>query len=269
MKQMIFALAAFLFAVPADARNGDGVVQLRAAPAQLDPAKAYLLLQSSTAKSGMIPIEHVLVRIPTSTEIDAYRRAKQAAYDAALPKLRAKGGDVPTLDQFNFDYNGPLNAFATKGGDYLVNGPMRTLLIEVPVGTYLLYGVAVTSRVVATCNCLGTVKFEAKPGVVTNMGALYADKVHKPSPIPNLEDNLGPSMFQYGFILGEALVPATATSPVPDSLRSFPIERAEYHAVGLFHEPGAGSINRLAPIPGILRYDAGKVIDERTGQAVR
>jgi hypothetical protein len=76
-------------------------------------------------------------------------------------------------------------------------------------------------------------------------------------------------MFQYGFILGEALVPATATSPVPDSLRSFPIERAEYHAVGLFHEPGAGSINRLAPIPGILRYDAGKVIDERTGQAVR
>ena len=268
MMRLLCALAALMLASPSLARDADGVIQHRIAPARLDPAKAYLLLQTSTAKSGMMSIEHALLRLPTQAETEAYRRAKQAAYDEALPKLsaKAKDGNVPSLDQFAFEYNGPLNAFATKRGDFLVDGEMRTLLIEVPPGTYILYGIAVSSRALATCNCLGTVSFAAKPGVITDMGALYADKVHKPSPVPHLEDNLGPSMFQYGFIMGQALVPASASSPVPASLRALPIERAEYHAVGLFHEPGAGSINRLAPVPGVLRYDGGRVIDERTGQ---
>jgi hypothetical protein len=270
LRALLVLIASLSFS-PAVARQADSVVQLRAAPSQLDPTKAYLLLKSSRAKSGLFAIEHVLVRVPSEAEAAAYRAARDEAYRAALPKLqqRAKDGAVPTVEQFPFVYKGAANAFATKSSDFLVDGDLRTLLIEVPPGTYILYGVSVGSHALATCNCLGTVSFTARPGVITNMGTLYADKVHKPSPVPHLEDNVGPSMFKYGFIMGQAVVPATASSPPPESLRGLSIELADYHAVGLFHETGAQSINRLAPIPGILAYDRGKVMDVRTGQVAK
>ena len=269
MKRLLVALLILLAPAPAIAREARGVTALKLAPAALDPAKAYLLLRTSRAKSGIFSLEHVFLRIPTEAETAAYQAAKKLAFDKALPELtkKAKDGKVPTIDEFAFDYDGPENAFNTKNGNFLVDGAeMRTLLLEVPAGTYVLYGSSLGSGGLVTCNCLGTVKFEAKPGQITNLGSLYVDKVHKPSPVPHLEDNVGPSMFSYGFIFGQGLVPAAANDPVPDQLKAFPVVLAEYHAVGLFHEPGAGSINRLAPVPGILGYRRGAVIDERTGQ---
>jgi hypothetical protein len=265
----LLALAALAPAATA-AREAAGVVALRAAPAALDPARAYLLFRSSQARSGMMSIEHVLMRIPGEAEMAAYRTAREAAYQKALPALlrRAKDGRVPTAGQFDFPYDGPANAFATRSGEFLADGEMRTFLLEVPPGSYVLYGSAVGSRGLTTCNCLGTVRFAARAGVVTDLGALYADKVHKPSPLPQLEANLGPSMLAYGFVLGQAVVPAVPGGPVPAGLASLPVEPAEYHAVGLFREPGAQGINRLAPVPGVLGYDRGRVIDLRTGQPV-
>lgn len=263
-------VALLLFALPATAfaKGGDGVINHKVAPTALDPTKAYLLFRSSMAKSGMINIEHIFLRIPADAEIAAYRSAKEAAYAADLPKLRkkAKDGRIPTLDEYAFAYDGAANAFAVDGGDFLEDGEMRTFLVEVPAGTYVLYGVSAGGRDITACNCLGTVKFEARPGLITEMGSLFADKVHKESPVPNLEDNLGPSMFAYGFILGQALVPPTEALPRPTALAHLPTETAEYHAVGLFPEPGALWINRLAPVPGILGYERGRAMDLRSGK---
>ncbi len=80
------------------AKGGDGVLNHKVAPAALDPAKAYLLFRSSTAKSGMINIEHIFLRIPTEAEIAAYHSAKEAAYAADLPKLAKKGEGWETAD---------------------------------------------------------------------------------------------------------------------------------------------------------------------------
>ncbi len=271
MRHLLVALLILLAPISAEARDARGVNALRAAPTALDPAKAYLLMKSSRGKSGLFSIEHVLLRVPSDVEMAAYRATRQAAYDKALPELtkKAKDGKVPSLAEFSFDYDGPDNAFTTKSSDFLIDGEMRTFLLEVPAGTYVLYGTTLGSAGLVTCNCLGTVKFEARVGQITNLGALFADKVHKPSPIPHLEDNVGPSMFSYGFIFGQGLALATTADPVPDVLKAFPVVLAEYHAVGLFHEPGASSINRLAPVPGILGYKRGKVIDERTGEPVQ
>ena len=271
IRPVLALLAALVATDPSLAAPAPGVTQLRAAPSTLAPGSAYLLLRSGKAKSGMFAIEHVLVRIPSASELAAYRSARQDAYAKESPKLQkqAKGGPVTPIEQFVFDYKGPANSFATKRSDNIEVGDLVTMLIEVPPGTYLLYGIGVGSRGLVTCNCLGTVEFEAKAGIVTDMGALYADKVHGESPEPYVEDNLGRSMFNYGFILGQALVPATAATPAPASLGSLPRVAAKYHAVGLFREPGASSINRLAPIPGVLRYDRGKVIDDRTGQVAK
>lgn len=269
IRRILALLAIAVASVPVHAGQPVDAVQLRVAPTALAPNRAYLLLRSGKAKTGLFAIEHVLVRVPTAADLDAYRAARAAAYAKGLPRLQkqAKGGPVTPIDQFAFDYKGPANAFATKRSNNIDVGDLVTILIEVPPGTYILYGIG--SGGLVTCNCLGTVQFEATPGVLTDMGALYADKVHGGSPEPYLEDNLGKSMFNYGFIFGQAVVPATAATPVIASLKGLPRVAADYHAVGLFREPGAQSINRLAPIPGVLRYDRGRVIDVRTGQIAR
>lgn len=266
------ALAAAL-AVPAAAvaaeKDNAGVVPLVAAPATLRADAAYILLRASTAKSGLFPIQHVMLRIPSAQELEDYRAARRAAYDAALPELarKAKDGKVPTIDEFGFDYKGKANSFVVASGKFLEDGTMRTILLEVPPGSYILYGITVGGRGLVTCNCLGTVRFDARAGVITDIGSLYADKVHKPSPIPHLEDNLGPSMFTYGFVLGAALVPPDAATPVPASLGALPREPARFEVVGEYYEPGAGGINRLAPIPGLLGYEHGRAVDLRPGKA--
>lgn len=271
MTRLLFAFLTLLaVGGPLVAASPPDVTQLRAAPATLAPDRAYLLLRSGKAKSGLYAIEHVLVRAPSAGDLTAYRAAREAAYRKELPRLQkqSKGGPVTSIDEFVFDYKGVANAFATKRSDNIDVGDLVTMLIEVPPGTYILYGTGVGSRGLVTCNCLGTVQFEAKAGIITDMGSLYADKVHGESPEPYLEDNLGKSMFNYGFVLGQAVVPATSATPVVASLQGLPRVAADYHAVGLFREPGA-SINRLAPVPGVLRYDRGKVIDERTGKVAK
>lgn len=251
----------------ASARDNAGVVQLRTAPTGLRPDAAYLLMTVSKAKSGMLAIQPVMLRIPTAEESSAYLAAKKAAYAAALPGLvkKAKGNPVPNIDEFEFNFSGKANSFVVKNGEFLEDGEMRTVLLEAPPGTYILYGITLQQDLI-TCNCLGTVMFAARPGVITHVGAIYTDKVHKASPLPHLEDNLGASMFQYGFVLGEALVPADATTVVPASLKSLPLELAQFDVVGEYYEPGAVSINRLAPIPGLLSYEHGRAVDARTGK---
>lgn len=250
----------------ASAKDDAGATQLQAPPTALRADAAYLLMRTSTAKSGMFAIQHVLLRIPSNEELEQYRTAKTAAYDAELPRLtkKAKDGLVPTIDEYAFDYPGRANTFVVSSGKFLEDGEMRTLLLEVPAGTYVLYGTTLGNRGLVTCNCLGTVRFEARPGVITNVGSLYADKVHKESPVPHLEDNLGPQMFQYGLIFGQALVPADGS--VPASLQRFKIEPAAFEATGQFYENGAPSINRLAPVPGILSYEKGRPFDVKKGK---
>ena len=101
---------------------------------------------TSRAKSGIISIEHVFLRIPTPAEVDAWETARQAAYEAELPRLqrRANGGPVPTIDEFPFEYDGPDNTFSSHARRFLVDGAeMRTFLLEVPAGDYVIYGVSV------------------------------------------------------------------------------------------------------------------------------
>ncbi|THD35402.1 MAG: hypothetical protein E7773_13270 [Sphingomonas sp.] len=238
MKRAIAGLMALtVIAAPALAvKDTAGTTALVAAPVALKSDMAYLLLRTSTAKSGMMSIRHVLLRIPSAQEIEDYKQGRKVA----------------------------SNSFVVDQDKFLEDGTMRTLLIEVPPGEYLFYGITIGGGGLVTCNCLGTVKFAARAGVITDLGSAYADKVHKPSPIPHLEDNLGPQMFQYGLILGEAVVPADAATPVPAALKSLPVERAAYRAVGQF--TGGSSVNRLPPIPGVLAYVRGKPVDPTTGK---
>ena len=270
MKRLSVMLLAFLtVSIPgaAPAKPAPDAEQMREAPAALKPSRAYILLRSSRAKSGLFPITHALVRIPTDAEINSYRSAREAAFQQALPALRKKSKGVePSIADFVFAHDGPNNAFGVKNGQFLEDGPERTFLIEVSPGDYVVYGPSFNGSAVTTCNCLGTVKFSAKPGVITNMGTLYADKAHGPSQIPQIESNVGRSLGHAAFFFGQAVKPADRTTPVPASLANLPVVAADYSAVGSFTDPGTLTINRLAPIPGILGYENGKPVDLKTGK---
>lgn len=272
MTRLAFFLCAILLAVCAtqvqakdDPALTRAVMHLRAVPAALKPDRGYILLRTSTAKSGLFPINHVLLRVPSEQESKDYFDARQRAYAAALPKLtkEAKGGVVTPVEQFAFAYDDVVNTFVVRSGEFLQDGEMRTILLDVMPGTYVLYGTTLGNRGMVTCNCLGTVSFAVKAGNITDIGSLYADKVHKDSPIPNLEDNLGEQMFQYGFIFGAAVVPAVAGTPAPTMLAQLPREIAEFEVVPAFYNYGPGTINRLAPIPGLLHYQRGRPVDLR------
>lgn len=267
LRIMSLALLAFGAAASASAKDSSATY-LRAAPTSLSPNSAYLLMRVSTAKSGLFTIQQVLLRIPSPAELDAYRTAKKAAYDAALPSLtkKAKGEPVLTFDQFAFEYRGEPNSFVVEHGKFLEDGEMRTVLMQVPAGSYVVYGIANGGRALLTCNWLGTVRFAAPAGVITDVGSLYADKVHKPSPVPHLEDNLGSRMGDYGFMLGgcsdslRRFHAATSCVEGPED-RACALQRcaAVCRARHAVHKP-------LGAYSGLLGYERGKPVDLRTGK---
>jgi hypothetical protein len=87
------------------------------------------------------------------------------------------------------------------------------------------------------------------------------------SDIPELKAETG--FGSNAFAPGTATLRPERATPVPDALRGATIRPVELRVVGKFFDPRATTINRLAPIPGIIEYDAGRVIDARTGQAAQ
>jgi hypothetical protein len=65
--------------------------------------------------------------------------------------------------------------------------------------------------------------------------------------------------------IGATVRPARADSTMPDALRGKDVRPADYRAVGRFVDGRALTVNRLAPVPGILAYEGRRVIDVKTG----
>ena len=76
-------------------------------------------------------------------------------------------------------------------------------------------------------------------------------------------------MFRYGLIFGQAVVPPAVGERPPAILGALPVLPAKFRAVGPYRDHLAININRLAPIPGVLACDRGKVIDVQTGSVAR
>jgi hypothetical protein len=270
----ILAAALWLAIIPAaQAKNDPNVVPVPASATAIAvaPEKAYILVRIIKAKSGIIPLKPVFLRVPTDAEIAGYRDAKKVAYAKDLPKLSMKKGGAPSLEDYSFTYRDAANVFSVDNSTAIAETETdRTFLLQVPAGEYVLYGSSVGGAMLVTCNCLGTVKFRAEAGVVTDLGTLIVQRTSKLAAEPELasESGFGTSIEHGGFVLAEAVRPATAETSVPAMVPTDKRRLADYQPVAPFNEPGAMMINRLAPLPGILRYDSGKVIDDRTGKVV-
>lgn len=262
----------------------DELVEITAkAPVTLRADRAYLLFRTNS--KGITP---VFLRKPSAAEIDAYFAAKAEAYaeaeaglikerDAALAKQHAaeakgtpfKGSipPVPSLANFTYDYPAVHNVQTVNLGKALVKGETeRLMLVEALPGEYLLYGMG-WGPSLTTCLCLGTVGFTAKAGEVTDLGKMYigAAAVESEDPVLRNVTGLGHSVNGHMALFSMVLAPFEDDMSQTALIDKARIKVAEFHAVGKFVAPSAFNINRLAPVPGILDYQRGDVLDVRTG----
>ncbi|MDB5668317.1 MAG: hypothetical protein JWL74_1267 [Alphaproteobacteria bacterium] len=130
-------------------------------------------------------------------------------------------------------------------------------LIAVEPGTYSLYGAiseAANGPLTGTCFCMGSVRFEARAGVITDMGEI----VMAP------EDQRGTPTAQ-NFRLGHyvTVAPWNAQMRTPQQFTNLRVVPAELRAADRMPNYFGVMITRLAPIDGVLAYNRDEVIDLR------
>lgn len=280
MKKLLLALTLAVASSPAAfAKPADEMTEIRGdSPVTLRADRAYFLFRTST---GVSP---VFLRIPTDAEMQAYDVARREAFAKAEPELIRKRQSaiarkeaaeaagqksgiaippVPTLDEYNFVYDKVRNAQTIRMSQaFETTGKEKVMLVEALPGQYVLYGLGY-GEIFHTCLCLGTVSFTAKPGQIADLGTLFVASASEKSDIAELasETGFGPSMNGHIVTWSAAVRPATASTPVPPLLAGKPLAPANYRATGKFVAGFSFNVNRLAPIPGILGYDKGNVVD--------
>jgi hypothetical protein len=158
---------------------------------------------------------------------------------------------------------------ARNGRTFAKVGSVRVHLLEVTPGDYLLYGLSMAGAAptLATCFCLGTVSFNARPGMVTDVGAILIGNARALSGFPELagESGFGPSIDTGFWHPVAAIRIVSSLTLVSDRLPRGKVEPATFRAMGRFFDPRTTYVNRLAPLSGVLRYDGGKPIDVASG----
>lgn len=139
----------------------------------------------------------------------------------------------------------------------------RVYLVPVQPGTYVIAGArAFNTPGAGTCMCMGTVQFEAKEGVVTDLGYILAAREGVPTYIPELVDHVLPKVDYDGIpdLYAMTVRPFREGMYVPASLAGRARVPAQYRAAGSFANPFGMMINRMAPIPGLLSYEGDRVV---------
>lgn len=293
MRRVLAAAVLAAFAAPVAAAEDKPALKtgpveeknLLAGKVARDPAAGYIHVQSQARIFG------TFLRVPD----DETRAAYQADWEKAFAKAQKKYqsalvswnaavrmaeqtkakpparpveptrenftiGPIELRDMVSF---GPMFAYS-KGADRF------DYLSAVKPGTYIYYGVVMAAPDLPAggiCTCMGTVRFEVKPGTVTDLGNYLYAAPHPEAP------------FDFATLQARKLADERRAKgkdvPVinqdlafglPGSLKDWPSEKAEFSASGKLNNFFLLPITRLAPIPGVLAYRRDTVIDVRTGR---
>jgi hypothetical protein len=171
----------------------------------------------------------------------------------------------PAVDRANFADLAGYIAFA-KAQPYSVH------LLAVKPGTYWLYGEKTRHYLEGpflNCLCMGTVKFEARPGIITDLGLirnLERETAHGKHP-----DAAGRTRELRGSrdVRAILVLPPVPDDLVPSALAALPRVPAEYRAAGTLPNIDGTMIDRISAMPGVIAYDRDRIIDVRTGNTLR
>lgn len=259
----------------------------------LDPASGYIFVQANYRTFG------TFLRVPDETTRAEHKKDWDEAFAKAQKKYPGKLKDweaevavakqtkkqpparpvEPTPDTVSIDpielrdtvSFGPMFIFSKDEAAGRFN-----YLAAVKPGTYIYYGPVLMQPggiVGGQCFCMGTVRFEVKAGVITDLGnfLIAAPEAVKDWDVASAE--AWRRAEEKAAKKGEPVEAPGLTRPklafgVPDSLKVLPAVQAEFHAHGKLNNYHALMFTRMAPIPGVLAYRRDTVIDLRTGQDV-
>lgn len=285
------ALALLAFGSPALAPAQDvGAMIKRGAAesgkAHLVATNGYILLTAHNVTTT------TFLRVPDDDTRRQWQSDREAAFAKALKKFKAShaqwlaDADIakktgqkppaepiePTIDTFGFDPIELRDVVTMQTEDGYAKVSPRPYIAVVKPGTYIVYahdGFNGGSPIPdGECFCMGTVRFEVKPGVVTDLGTWldamprwtedtdvvrllqrrHADAQRAAGKRPELPDTVALS---YG---------------LPNAIKDWPSVKAEFHANGKVNNMQGMLVSRMAPVPGVLAYDRDRVIDAATGQ---
>lgn len=256
--------------------------------AVVDPAAGYMFIQSAYRTQGMF------LRVPDDSTRQAYMQDWEEAFEKAKKKhqsaLKSWGGAVaiakktkkslpeepiePTRESYSI---GPIEMLDTVSfGPMFVFSKTETqynYLTKVKPGTYVYYGpvfYGANGAMSGLCYCMGTVKFEVKPGVITDLGNFLA-AAPKAAPPFDVNAQMVIKMNEERAVKGKdpiLPVPSQIAYGMPESLKSHTSAQAEFHASGKLNNYYKILVTRIAPIPGVLGYRRDTVIDLRNGHDV-
>lgn len=253
----LYGLILAVALVPATAFAADRQF-VKGEPVVMQLDQGYILVRTNPSPGGMmrgtLQFAPLLVRALGKEELERADAQAKATPDDWADKVESNVVE-PLADH-----------------PYAEDKGLTFLVTSLKPGTYVIAGMAVTnwamksSGVVLASLSMGTVKFEVKPGVLTDLGTLLAARDDLPTDIPELSKMVSAKRLGFSSLAYDlALQPATATTPVPAKLQTLPIVPADYQAVESHPNYLGAPLGRLAPVLGVLDYDKdGNVIDLKT-----
>lgn len=128
---------------------------------------------------------------------------------------------------------------------------------EVKPGTYIYYGPVMfvpNGAAAGTCFCMGSVRFEVRPGEITDLGDFLT--VAPDAAAQHSADILLKAKLEHA---------AQASFGLPGSLAGYRSAPAQFRASGKLNNIYGITISRMPPVPGVLAYDRDTVIDVASG----
>lgn len=257
---------------------------------QADPARGYIYLHASNRFFA------TFLRVPDDAQRTEYAKEweeafakEQARYPARLRawESAAKSAKATSTTVPKKPIEPTREAFSIRPMEYenMVSvGPMFVYkkadkyfgyLTSVPAGTYIYYGNMIMAEgggFVGSCYCMGSVKFEVRPGVVTDLGnfltaAPARDRAHDAGTI-ELWRTLDAKAAKSGKPADWPLPAETLSYGPPDTLKTWQWAQAEFSASGKVNNFHGVTITRLPQIPGVLAYRRDSVIDARKNSEI-
>ncbi|MEY4238762.1 MAG: hypothetical protein RL339_1363 [Pseudomonadota bacterium] len=291
--KLIMAAAAALAMPSLAAADAVEEKNIAAGKQKLDPASGYIFIQANYRTFGSF------LRLPDDSTRADYQKDWDEAFakarkkypgqlknwqaDAVVAKKTRKEPPRPPVEPTPANFTiepielrdmvsfGPMFIYSKDEAANRFN-----YLNAVKPGTYIYYGPVLMQPGGITggmCFCMGTVRFEVKPGVITDLGNFL---IAAPEPVKDWDVASADAWRraeEKAAKKGEAVeAPGVGRPPlafgVPDSLQALPAVQAEFQAHGKLNNYYALMFTRMPPIPGVLAYRRDTVIDLRTGQDV-
>jgi hypothetical protein len=222
-------------------------VRLLRTPDEADTAAYKAERAAALAKAKE---KYVKAQARYESEMKVYRQSKEVGQQAARPKRPVE----PTDQNLDFPAIESSNFLNVLGGRVLTRDGDNIYLIAVPPGIYSVYGQFAIGMngPVGLCMCMGSVRFEAAAGTITDVGEINLDAMS-----PSQES-----------MVSQTVTPAGDAMALPPQVKGLPLVRADLRAAGKMPNFFGVLIERLEPIKGVLAYQRDKVIDVKSGKPV-